>query len=162
DIRHFYELIPVDKDSMLWQKIDDLLFHVCGEPIEFYVKKLYYDAIKPHYKALNGQYLQNNVGIPYGSPLSGLISNLYLSDIDFKMSVIEDLFYARYADDILIAHPDHDTLVSAAHHLIQEIKNLGLDISKEKEKWQYFTNVGKKPFDDSFKGTSTLTYLGYI
>ncbi len=65
---------------------------------------------------------KSGFGIPQGSPISGLLANLYLSEFDkaTKEVVVGSLggFYQRYSDDILIICP------------IGQSKNVYLNISK--------------------------------
>lgn len=46
---------------------------------------------------------RSNVGIPQGSPVSGLLANIYLSKFDTDISNISsDMLYRRYSDDVII------------------------------------------------------------
>ncbi|MBK0403004.1 hypothetical protein I5M27_08390 [Adhaeribacter sp. BT258] len=49
-------------------------------------------------------------GIPQGSPISALLSNIFLIDFDqeiYELSQNENFFYRRYCDDLIIVVPDH-------------------------------------------------------
>lgn len=56
-----------------------------------------------------------NYGIPQGSQISALMSNIYMLDFDRKMSCLANAtggFYRRYSDDILwICHPNEASYV---------------------------------------------------
>lgn len=55
-------------------------------------------------KSINKRVLKKR-GIPQGSPLSAILSNVYLLDFDdyfYKKGTEENFFYRRYCDDILI------------------------------------------------------------
>lgn len=60
----------------------------------------------------------NKFGIPQGTPISSVLSNLYMMDIDKAMAEACDQFgglYQRYSDDILIICPlDKELEISAA------------------------------------------------
>jgi len=106
--------------------------------------------------------VQNCVGIPYGSPLSAVISNLYLTEIDHYFSAQSDLFYVRYADDILLAHPDKAVVSSMEDVLGDKVKELGLSMAENKEERICFSNAGFAPSDSNFEGSTALPYLGFI
>jgi hypothetical protein len=56
------------------------------------------------YKTLKGIVKENktNKGIPQGSPISGLLANIYLVDFDNQIKIsFPDVFYRRYSDDLV-------------------------------------------------------------
>jgi len=50
------------------------------------------------------------LGLPQGGALSGTLANVILNEVDRAVmsSAIDDLFYARYCDDIILAHGRED------------------------------------------------------
>ncbi|MBN1296880.1 hypothetical protein JXA80_08855, partial [bacterium] len=81
------------------------------------------------------------VGITQGSPLSPLLSNLYLNDLDRAM-VAGSFRYIRYADDLVVLAGSQDELHRAMTVLQTEIAALNLRLSEQK------TRVG--PVRDGF------------
>ena len=75
---------------------------------------------------------KTEVGIPQGSPASGLLANIYLSAFDATIrSNFPDTLYRRYSDDIVVVCP----LASAETALTllqEEIKKYALKINPEK------------------------------
>lgn len=73
-------------------------------------------------------------GIPQGSPMSGLLANIYMIDFDIKVkSLVESMggHYARYSDDIAILIDPHNlTIVYKAIQAL--IVDEGLKISTKK------------------------------
>jgi RNA-directed DNA polymerase len=64
-------------------------------------------------------------GVPQGSPISALLSNIYLVDFDkmmYEKSLAEGFFYRRYSDDILIVC-DTDKAKALQQYTIDTIKN---------------------------------------
>ncbi|AYE85909.1 reverse transcriptase/maturase family protein [Sulfitobacter sp. D7] len=51
-------------------------------------------------KKIVGQ--RNEKGVPQGLSISNILSSIYLSDFDNKMSEVPDISYFRYVDDVLI------------------------------------------------------------
>jgi len=68
-------------------------------------------------------------GLPQGGTLSTLFANLVLSQGDYAVESVPaapPVFYARFCDDIIIAHPDRDICQQAFHRYIDSIHQLGL------------------------------------
>ena len=66
------------------------------------------------------QKLHLNKGIPQGTPISALLSNIYMLDFDVKLKNFLDKTnssYYRYCDDILIITPEMNTALNAAAQL---------------------------------------------
>jgi len=76
-------------------------------------------------------------GIPQGSPISALLSNIYMIDFDKRMKTLADkkgFLYRRYCDDILIVCDTEDAAIvkAEAYNKIDECK-LTIQQSKEEE-----------------------------
>jgi RNA-directed DNA polymerase len=70
---------------------------------------------------------KNTYGIPQGSQISALLSNIYMLDFDLEMKILNDrigAYYRRYSDDILwICEPEAANDVAAS--LRQALAKLG-------------------------------------
>jgi RNA-directed DNA polymerase len=84
-------------------------------------------------------------GVPQGGPLSPLLSNLYLNEVDKMLERAKKVTrqgrytyieYARWADDLVIlvdAYRRWGWLVHAAHRrLLEELAKLGVQVNEEK------------------------------
>lgn len=72
-----------------------------------------------------GNVFDEPVGIPQGSGMSAVLSNIFLIDFDkeiFKKSQDENFIYRRYCDDILIIC-SNEQAISLQNFLIQKIKS---------------------------------------
>lgn len=86
----------------------------------------------------------NSYGIPQGSPISALLANVYMLDIDKKIYEIvtgHNGMYMRYSDDFIIILPDIEK--TKAEECLSGIVNLindtdGLELQNEKTQFFYF------------------------
>lgn len=124
-----------------------------------------YGLINPNPK----KKLKLNKGIPQGTPISALLSNIYMLNFDVKLKEFLDKTnssYYRYCDDILIITPEMNTekIEKEIYALIDKFK---LDVNKDKT--EYFRFEKK---DENFtllkKGITNnynegyLQYLGFL
>ncbi len=80
-------------------------------------------------RALHGaQYASARIGIPQGGALSPVIANLVLDHADRAVcsGADDNLFYARYCDDIILAHPDPEQCRAALGRYMQALSELML------------------------------------
>lgn len=100
-------------------------------------------------------------GISQGSPISALLSNIYMIDFDI---IVQDIIqeknglYMRYCDDILCIIPS-DKLEIIRTFIKNEIKKLKLDINEKK------TEIVNFKFDqekNKITNDKKLQYLGFI
>lgn len=86
-------------------------------------------------------------GVPQGGVISPLLSNLYLTEVDWMLEraiattrrgQYTHVQYARFADDLVIlidSHPRHDWLVKAVdRRLREELGKLRVEINEEKSR----------------------------
>lgn len=123
------------------------------------------DLIKPNPK----QKLHLNKGIPQGTPISALLSNIYMLDFDIKLKKFLDKTnssYYRYCDDILIITSEMNTvkIEEEIYNLIDEFK---LDVNKDKTEHFQFVKKNKNPTllkrdIESNYNEGYLQYLGFL
>jgi hypothetical protein len=98
-------------------------------------------------------------GIPQGSPISALLSNLYLLEFDKIMADAVNKVngkYFRYCDDIFIIIPgDPDYFLNLASHVLKEDFKLEIHPTKT-EKSRFYLNRGKLTCE------KPIQYLGFI
>lgn len=68
---------------------------------------------------------EEEIGVPQGGALSGLIANMVLNKAD-KEVMKTDAFYVRFCDDMLIIHPEYDVCLRAKENYINALKELKL------------------------------------
>ncbi len=98
-------------------------------------------------------------GIPQGSPMSALLSNLVMLDVDAEVAAVArdvDVYYRRYSDDILLVG-SVDDVSRVQDALKQAVGALGLSINDEKTAWSDFS-MGA---DGQLETEHPLQYLGF-
>lgn len=68
----------------------------------------------------------DDIGVPQGGALSGLIANILLDYSDKMLQPIEGLFYVRYCDDMILMHKDEDECKKAIEIFRNSISDLHL------------------------------------
>lgn len=100
-------------------------------------------------------------GIPQGSPISAVLSNIYMLDVDERMTAFANrsgAMYRRYCDDILIVCPE-DRRQEAEKELQDAIREARLTIHDKKTQVSHFTVMR----DDRLScSPRPLQYLGFL
>ena len=111
-------------------------------------------------------------GIPQGSPISGILANVYMLDVDKQINdAVNELggMYIRYSDDFMIILPDAPE-VDAAKELkrIADMVKQAPRLTLEPSKTQYFhfengvlTNCGKFFHENADDSSRTINFLGF-
>jgi len=98
-------------------------------------------------------------GIPQGSPISALLSNIYMSTFDKEISILTNNLggrYYRYCDDILCIVSE-ETSEEVEETVLKKTQDLKLDINTEKTKTSSYKFKNGKILCDK-----PLQYLGFI
>lgn len=98
-------------------------------------------------------------GIPQGLPISGLLANISMLEIDKSMRDFASehgASYRRYSDDILLICPPGSSDQILAH-LKAKLSDIGLSIQEDKTVRAEFRVSG----DESVTGSTPLQYLGF-
>jgi CRISPR-associated protein Cas1 len=134
DIDDFFDTIPIDR------LIDRLTRSMSESPLTDLVARwLEHGAEKGR-------------GIAQGSPLSPLLANLYLDDLDETMST-GGLRLVRYADDFVVLTRDRPAAEAAFGRLEKELDRYGLKLDREK------TRI--RGWDESLKFLGTVFVRGW-
>lgn len=105
------------------------------------------DSFDPETRKTDDSRKSLHRGIPEGLSCSGLLADIFLSDIDNKYGSIPDIAFFRYVDDILV-FTDKESFDSIRKAVTDDIRALNLDINEEK--------------DESGDISDTFQYLGYV
>jgi len=135
DIADFYPSVNRDlvkQDLLTWapSRMVEIILSLISAPVH-----------------LRGQII-HQTGLPMGSPLSPVLSNLYLLPVDAVM-IEADGDYLRYADDLLLMAPNAEILERMILRLNDALAARGLRIKPEKS--QFFR-----------REENSFTWLGHL
>lgn len=117
----------------------------------------------------NGQWVQKDFGISQGTPISAVLSNIYMLDFDKEISnlasTIENAMYRRYSDDIIFICNKED-VDNVKTKIIKEIGNVKLKINYKKSEEYLVELSDSKEFNvfkikDNNKYLLPIQYLGF-
>lgn len=110
-------------------------------------------------------------GIPQGLPISALLANVYMMDVDQQVKSIVDKCsgkYMRYSDDFIIILPVEKEQAKAALCDIIHIINSTRGLELEQKKTQIFkvnlpkvVNVGEQFLEKADTSKNKINYLGF-
>lgn len=161
DVDSYTDSIPVTPGSRVWPMVRDA-FEAAGiEAIAEQDWSLVQQTIRPELRELGGGQVMRIRGVPTGQPISCVLFNLYLNELDHALDAVEGGFYARYSDDILFAHPDAETARAASATIEAQVGALRLRTNDEKGANLYLTPAGRPSADwEEARGTSSVPFVG--
>lgn len=158
DIKKYTDTIPVGEKSPLWQQLRDILEVTDSDTPRW---GLIQEVVRPEVIPEDGRgTFSKCLGVPTGSPISTTLFNTYLHRVDGLLDGVEGAFYARYADDLIFAHPQADVVRAAARTLDTQLATLRLSANQEKGQDLFFNGAGRPPPVKSWRGARTVRFLG--
>lgn len=149
DIKDVFKLFGIKRYE---REPYNLLKRICST-------KEYRDSVRKIIKTNSFDY-----AIPQGSPLSALLSNIYLLEFDkFIIDLVKQKggLYRRYCDDIIVVSDpkNADEIIDA---ISSKIKDFKLTINNDKTEFLTFIHNGQRLMIDKDKSNrNLLQYLGY-
>ena len=125
DIEDFFNSIPLDR---LWQRLAYLLPQREADSLALLQRLMqvgYYQNGK-----LSG--VTRDHGLMQGSPLSPLLANLYLAQLDAYIAQQKDIAFVRYADDVLVFCRSTQDATATLIQIEQYLHEIGLQLSLAK------------------------------
>lgn len=124
------------------------------------------------YKKENLYINKSEKGIPQGTAISALLSNVYMMDFDIDISrLITEVggFYNRYSDDFIVILPNMDgkefeEIYQSISLIISSVPNIELQEEKT-QVYEYdgknLSNINDVVFEQGKKSKDVLDYLGF-
>jgi hypothetical protein len=156
DIKSYTDSIPLGENSPIWKMIKTAFISSEDPPYFFNLIK---DIIRNTVEN-NGAPFSIYKGIPTGQPITAILYNFYVMELDEYFDS-HKLFYTRYSDDLIFCTDDPNFIKK---HIIESNKilsNLGLTFKEEKAGDFYFNGAGRPCPDPYFQGVEHIDYLGF-
>ena len=163
DVDSYTDSIPVVPGSRVWPMVRETLNSAGITETAQDDWQFVEQTIRPELYELGGGLAMRLRGVPTGQPISCVLFNLYLNELDHTLAAIPGGFYARYSDDLLFAHPDADKAKRAAATIDAHVRELDLCIKDEKAENLYLTGAGRRSdtWEDA-RGTTSVQFVGTI
>ena len=151
DITNLYNNIPVAKSLRIVSEFlsDELLGKGDFDIIDIEnIMDIFETVTKQNFFSFNNKYYQMKDGVQMGSPLSGLIADMFVDKLEkelfsdkHKMFTNNIKYYCRYVDDIFIIHEGPRVNIKAIHNILNSLSNLQFTIEIEKEQQLNFLDL---------------------
>lgn len=122
DITHFF-------DEIRWDTLEQILRRAIAE--DDTIDLIHQNTCGRMLDEITGELIEKARGIYQGSSIAPVLSNVYLMEFDQWISN-QDVYYVRYADDILILGLDKDALSKILQECSIRLQSIGLRLNESK------------------------------
>ncbi len=162
DFEHYGDDLPVGRDATLWRILREVA--ALGAPngeIEPNAWNLITSLARPVVRDRDGAQFTRLYGVAMGTPLVPILGNLAVVPMDEAVCAIDGVFYARYNDDFIVAHPDLDALHEADARIDSLVDDLGVKRKFAKEVRTALSGNGQpSTADPAYLGRDRIDCLG--
>lgn len=162
DFEHYGDNLPMGPEAPLWpllRKVAGL-----GSPngdISEKTWNLITGLARPVVTDSDGTQFTRLRGVAMGTPMVPVLANLAVIPMDDAILATDGIFYARYNDDFLLAHPDLDALREADARIDSLVDDLGVKRKAAKELRTALSATGMPSSEDpAYRGANRIDYLG--
>ncbi|MBY0441425.1 MAG: hypothetical protein K2Q25_04715 [Mycobacteriaceae bacterium] len=162
DFERYGDDLPIGTNAALW----NILRHVVelGHPhrtIGPHAWNLITSLARPVVHEPDGTQFTRLNGVAMGTPLVPVLENLAVTPIDAAISTIDGIFYARYNDDFIVAHPQLDAVYEAENRINALLEGLGVKRKYAKEHRIALSGNGQPSVEDpTYRGRDRIDCLG--
>ncbi len=162
DFEHYGDNLPMGHSAALWPILREVasLGSPTGE-IGSKTWSLITGLARPVVRDEGGTEFIRLHGVAMGTPLVPILSDLAVVPMDKAILEIEGIFYARYNDDFIVAHPDLDALHRADSRIDSLLTELGVKRKLQKERRSALCANGlPSEADPAYRGRARIDYIG--
>jgi hypothetical protein len=157
DVNGYIEAIPVGDCSPLWPMLEQTF----GKSFTSSGLALVQSTLRPEIAHEDGSRTMRCVGIPFGSPVATQVLNLYLCELDHRMTAFAGGFYVRFGDDLLFAHEDPDVVKRAMAVIYDHLRERKLELQASKQKLLFLNGAGRTSMAwPEAQGSQAVVFLG--
>lgn len=157
DINAYTDSIPVEKGAPVWKLLGSFLAPEEAPALW----NLLEQVVRPTIEVDGRDPVRLDRGVPTGQPISCVLFNLYLAELDRLLESVPGAFYARYSDDLLFAHPSPEVARQISAKIAPFLERLGLRVNPSKTRELYLTSAGRpSPNWPEAVGTSEVPFMG--
>ncbi|MGB0970445.1 MAG: hypothetical protein ACPGVG_05715 [Mycobacterium sp.] len=162
DFESYGDQLPVGPDAALWRILREVA--ALGSPtgdVGPNTWNLIVDLVRPVVRDQDGAHFTRLYGTPMGTAMVPLLGNLAVLPMDEAILGIEGIFYARYNDDFILAHPDLAALREADRRIDSLLDELGVKRKLAKERRTALSATGlPSHMDPAYRGCNRIDFLG--
>lgn len=162
DFEKYGDNLPVGPDAALWHTLREVAsLGSAGGEIGSAAWGLITTLVRPVVRDEDGSEFTRLNGVAMGTPLVPLLGNLAVVPMDRALSDLEGVFYARYNDDFMIAHPDLAVIQEADARIDTLVAELGVKRKLSKEIRTALSGNGRPcPVESAYGGRDRIDCLG--
>lgn len=161
DFDHYGDGLPIGPDAPLWPIVREVA--ALGSPngeISTGTWNLITELARPVVHDTDADFVRLN-GVAMGTPLVPLLSNLAVAPMDRAVLGIDGIFYARFNDDFILAHPDLEAIRDADALIDSLTTELGVRRKTVKEMRTALSGNGMAhPEAPDYRGGNRIDCLG--
>ncbi|MEV3901734.1 hypothetical protein AB0K11_05365 [Mycobacterium sp. NPDC050551] len=162
DFEKYGDNLPVGPDAALWHTLREVAsLGSAGGEIGSAAWDLVTTLVRPVVRDEDGSEFTRLNGVAMGTPLVPLLGNLAVVPMDRAISGLDGVFYARYNDDFMIAHPDLAVIHEADARIDTLVAELGVKRKLSKEIRTALSGNGQPcTVDPAYGGRDRIDCLG--
>ncbi len=162
DFEHYGDQLPLGPDAALWHILREVA--TLGNPdggLKPHTWDLITSLVRPVVRDSEGAQFTRLYGTALGTALVPLLGNLAVLPMDEAILQVDGIFYARYNDDFILAHPDLSALQEADRRIDSLLDHLGVKRKLTKERRTALSAIGHPSADDpDYHGHNRIDFLG--
>ncbi len=161
DFEKYGDTLPVGPDAPLWPILRDVASLGSPDGISQRSWDLITALARPVVRDQDGSLFTRLRGVAMGTPIVPLLANLAVVPMDRAILAIEGIFYARYNDDLIVAHPDLAAIHEADARIDALLEGLGVTRKPGKELRTALSGNGMPSTEDpAYLGRNRIDCLG--